>query len=298
MQTVAHIRMPENGVFQCRVASPLALLPGDACLVELDYGLDIGVVMDLYGVTEGGSERSPAYRVVRKRVSEDSDRLADNAALAEKAKRAFQLSVSHEKGHVKVLYARFAYGRDRLFIRYAAHVSVDLRRFVGQIQRDFKTHVDLWQVGVRDEAALIGCMGPCGREVCCCTWQKQFHAVNVRMAKTQEMSLNPITINGSCGRLKCCLRFEYEQYRVAGEGQAETGSVVTCAEADNVEGFVVGRDVLRGRATVRTKDGRFLTVANQSLTVVRAARKDELDKENGHEDSAGEWSEPEAAGHA
>ncbi len=292
MQTVARIRMPENGVFQCLVSASLALLPGDECLVELDYGLDVGVVLDLYGIGEGGNERAPTFRVVRKRAAEDEGRFAEGAALAEKARHAFQVSVSREKGHVKVLYARFSYGRDRLFLRYAAQLSVDLRRFLGQIQRDFKTHVDLWQVGVRDEAALIGCLGSCGREVCCCTWQKQFHAVNVRMAKAQEMSLNPVTINGSCGRLKCCLRFEYEQYREAGEGQPETGSVVSCAGPESADGLVVGRDVLRGRATVRTKDGRFLVVPCESLTVVRAARKDDADKEDSREDSAGEWSEP------
>ena len=293
MQTVARIRMPENGVFLCRVANALALMPGEACMVELDYGIDTGVVLELFGLDENatGGEKMPAFRVVRKVVPEDQKRTGENQTISEKARKAFALSTSHEKGHVKILHARFSYGGDRLFIRYSAQIPVDLRRFIGQLQRDFKTHVDLWQVGVRDEAALIGCLGPCGRAVCCCTWQRQMVPVNVRMAKTQEMSLNPVSINGSCGRLKCCLRFEYDQYREAGVNLPESGSIVTCAEYEDVEGLVVGRDVMRGRLTVRTRDGRFLTVASDAFTVVRAMRAEETGREDNHDDSGVEWSE-------
>lgn len=294
MFTVARVRMPENGVFLCRVGGSLSLMPRDACVVELDYGLDVGVLLELFGMNENGSgnERMPSFRLARKASPEDENRIAENVKLAEKAKGAFQLSVSREKGHVRVLHARFSFGRDRLFIRYAAHMPVDLRRFVGQLQRDFKTHVDLWQVGVRDEAALIGCLGSCGRAVCCCTWQRQFQSVNVRMAKAQEMSLNPVTINGSCGRLKCCLRFEYEQYRVAGQGLPGSGSIVSCDEAEDAEGVIIGRDVLRRRLTVRTKGGRFLTVPGDSVTVVRSSQEESSDGEEYHEDSVGEWTEP------
>lgn len=292
MQTVARIRMPENGIYLCRVASALTLMPGDPCMVELDYGMDTGKVLELYGVNDnaGSEEKKPAYRVLRKQVSEDDVRIGENAVLAEKARQSFLLSVCREKGHVKLLHTRFSYGRDRFFIRYVAQLPVDLRRFVGQLQRDFKTQVDLWQIGVRDEAALVGCLGSCGRAVCCCTWQHQCQPVNVKMAKDQEMSLNPVAINGTCGRLKCCLRFEYEQYRVAGAHLPENGSVVTCAEYEHVEGLVIGRDVMRGRVTVRTRDGRFLTVAAEAITVLHAMRAEE-GKEGNHEDPGGEWSE-------
>lgn len=293
MQTVARIRMPEKGVFVFRVAATLGLMPGDSCVVELDYGLDIGEVLELYGLNEEGSggERTPAFRVVRKKSGSDEGRVAENATLAEKARLAFMESTCHEKGHVKILHARFSYGRDRLFIRYSAQFPVDLRRFVGQLQRDFKTRVDLWQVGVRDEAALVGALGPCGRAVCCCTWQRQFHSVNVRMAKAQEMSLNPVAINGTCGRLKCCLRFEYDQYREASHGLPENGTIVSCAEGPQEEGVVVGRDVLRGRVTVRTKDGRFLNVCAQSIVVVRLPQSQDQTREDHHENSDSEWTE-------
>jgi len=292
MLTVARIRMPENGVSVCRVPPGVSPQPGDVCLVELDYGLDYGEVLELFGLNEDGKdgERMPSFRVVRRLETEESARLNENREIAEKARNDFGRSVSREKGGVRVLHVRLSYGRERLFIRYAAQVPVDLRRFLGQIQRDYKTHVDLWQVGVRDEAALVGCLGQCGRAACCCSWQRQFETVNVRMAKTQEMSLNPIAINGSCGRLKCCLRFEYEQYRQASEGLPAHGSIVRGETGD--EGMVVSRDVMRGLLTVRTRDGRFLSVPVASTTVLQAAQSDGETREDNHESAGPEWSEP------
>lgn len=294
MQTVARIRMPENGVFICRVSPGANLRPGDFCVVDLDYGLDIGEILELFGVGEEAStgERLPTFRVVRKKEAGDETRMRENDALADKAKTAFVLSVGKQKGGVKILHVRFSYTRSRLFIRYAAMVPVDLRRFVGQIQRDFKTHVDLWQVGVRDEAALLGCLGPCGRASCCASWQKHFQPVNVRMAREQEMSLNPVSINGSCGRLKCCLRFEYQQYQEAGAKLPDAGSVVCCTSCEGAEGVVLSRDIMRGRLTVRTRDDRFLTVNAAEVTVLRkAARSSETGKEGENENLGGEWAE-------
>ncbi|MDD4102552.1 MAG: regulatory iron-sulfur-containing complex subunit RicT, partial [Kiritimatiellae bacterium] len=270
MQPVARVRMPEKGVFNCRLPETLSLLPGDNCIVELDYGLDEGCALEIFGFHDevDAAEKLPSFRVVRKLSLENDARLKENESLADKAKQAFMLSVSTEKTHVKILHMRFSYGRDKLFIRYAAAVPVDLRRFVGQLQRDFKTHVDLWQVGVRDEAALVGCIGPCGRAVCCCSWQQQFPGVNVHMARVQDISLNPITLNGSCGRLKCCLRFEYDQYREVESSLPGHGSVVKLPELENIITHVVGRDIMNGLLTVRTDDGRFFTVkASEVVTV-------------------------------
>lgn len=291
-QTVGRVQMPESGIFMCKLPGAISVVPGDKCIVEFDYGLDYGILRELLPPTGNHDkpEKAPAFRVVRKCAPEDTSRFSENDTLAEKAKHAFDGSIRHEKGNVKILHVRFSYGRDRLFIRYSAAVSADLRRFVGQLQRDFKTHVDLWQVGVRDEAALIGCLGSCGRTVCCKSWQRQFLPVNVRMAKEQEMSLNPVSINGSCGRLKCCLRFEHEQYCQAGESLPTHGTIIASHEHENTEGVVIGRDVMRGRITVRTKDGRFLTLAKDAFHVVHAAQQlDERNKEVNHEDSAGEW---------
>jgi len=286
--------MPENGAYFCRIAPALSLQAGNSCIVEFDYGLDIGAVIEVFSQDEDALDskaNAPSFRVVRLAVVDDQHRIDENTVLAAKAKQAFALSIGREKGGIKLLHVRFSYGRDRLFIRYTAQIPVDLRRFIGQLQRDFKTRVDLWQVGVRDETALIGCLGSCGRSACCCSWQRQFVPVNIRMAKAQEMSVNPATVNGSCGRLKCCLRFEFDQYCEAGKNLPANGSVVSCTGAEKFGGMVVGRDVMRNRVTLRTQDGRFLTVDASSITVLKVAQMDETVKESRHENPGGEWTE-------
>jgi len=287
--------MPEGGVIQCVFADgapETEFKAGERCVCALDYGQDVGRVVKVMASTE--AMEMPSFRVLRKQTEADDAMLKANAELAEKARGAFQLSIVHEKAHVKVLHVRFSFMRERLFIRYGASVIVDLRRFINQIQRDFKTVVDLWQVGVRDECSFIGCLGHCGRSACCCTWQLQFQNLSTRMAKEQDVPLNPITANGHCGRLKCCLAFEWEQYREAGIGVPESGSLVRCLkEAHDAEGMVVGRDVMRGRLTVRTRDGRFLTVTKEDIELTRPSRPEPYSKgEDTHEDSVGEWTEP------
>jgi len=291
MQFLAHIQMPEGGTLRCLMPEGTEFQLGDNYLCELDYGQDVGRLVK----TEAHppQEAMPAFRVIRKLTAEDAAQLNENAELAQKARQSFTLSVRYEKTPVKVLSVRFSFGRERLFIRYSAAVAVDLRRFINQLQRDFKTVVDLWQVGARDEAARVGCVGICGRAACCCAWQRQFPNLGTRMAKAQSVPLNPVNANGRCGRLKCCLAFEYDQYCDAGQGVPEQGSMVRCLlEKQDETGIVVDRNVMGGKVTVRTRDGRTLKLVKEDVILVRPARPDDLTKGDGNEDSVGEWSEP------
>jgi len=302
MQFLAHIQMPEGGTLRCLMecsGEPVARLAqhssaatlGTDYLCELDYGQDVGQLVKTEEAPP--NEALPSFRVIRTLTAEDEAQLQSNAELAQKARQSFTLSVRYEKTPVKVLSVRFSFARERLFIRYSAAVAVDLRRFINQLQRDFKTVVDLWQVGARDEAARVGCVGICGRAACCCAWQRQFPNPGTRMAKAQSVPLNPVNANGRCGRLKCCLAFEYDQYSDAGQGVPEQGSMVRCLlEKQDETGIVVDRNVMGGKVTVRTRDGRTLKLVKEDVILVRPARPDDLTKGDGNEDSVGEWSEP------
>jgi cell fate regulator YaaT (PSP1 superfamily) len=295
MQKIVHVQMPEGGVLECAMAegeNAEEFKADEYCICALDYGQDVGRIVKVTEAREGAEV--PSFRVLRKQTEADEILVKANMRVAEKARHAFQISIAHEKTHIKILHVRFSFMCERLFIRYGAVVVVDLRRFINQIQRDFKTVVDLWQLGVRDECAFIGCLGHCGRSACCCTWQRKFQNLSTQMAKVQDVPLNPITANGHCGRLKCCLAFECDQYREAGIGLPESGSIVRCVnEAQDAEGIVVGRDVMRGRLTVRTREGRFLTLTKEDISVARPSRPELYSKgEDTNEDSVGEWTEP------
>ncbi len=272
MFTTATIRTPERKFFQCRIDTTLALEPGEECIVNFDYGQDTATLLERAESNGATTEKLPGFKVARKLVKGDSQRLQECAELSERAKHNFSLSTEREKGEVKLLHVRISFGGERLFIRYAADFPVDLRRFIGQVQRDFKTQVDLWQLNSRDQTAMMGCLGSCGRAACCCSWQHNFPSVNVRMAKDQAVAFSQELLQGTCGHIKCCLCFEHQQYLAASAGMPDLGIEVKCRHHDNSRGMIIARDILRQRVTVRTKEGRFLTVNATEVIIIERER--------------------------
>jgi cell fate regulator YaaT (PSP1 superfamily) len=272
-----------------------ALVRGDKCVVEMEYGMDVGTHMgvvdhDAPDEAEQGGRRGA--RILRKATEPDLARVAENMGLAAEALQRF-VELNGEAGvFIKPLTAHYTLGRERLLIVFGAPDHVDCRRVVGKMQWDLKTRIEVRHVGVRDEAAVAGGIGPCGRPLCCATWLRNFRAVNVRMIRAQELSLNPTAINGCCGRLKCCLRYEYDVYLEAAKDLPADGTVVRWPEN---EGMVVGRDVLQRKLLVRTRDQGLRHVAAKDVTVVTKTEPPAAVKEEKHENPTGEWTEPGAA---
>ena len=288
-----------KGSVVCALPEAWAWRNGEKCVVEMDYGLDVGTCMGATDAPSASGEDAATHhpRVLRRAGEEDQARLRENAVLAEEALQSFTELLAAEGTYVKPLLAHFTLNRERLLIVFGAPEHIDCRRAVGKLQWDLKTRVEVRHVGVRDEAAVAGGVGPCGRPLCCASWLRNFRAVNVRMARTQEMSLNPVAINGCCGRLKCCLRYEYDAYQEAAAGLPEAGAEV-CGAA--CEGVVVGRDVLRRRLLVRTREHGLRHVAADEVTIVAGPQPAPADggKETSDDHTGGEWTEPGAARHA
>ncbi len=263
MQIAAIVHVPGSGTLACNADSEMALQPGDRVVVEVDHALDTGTVEEVAAST--GSDDHRPSNVMRRVTAADEDRLADNQRQSDAALALFAERTRAAGLWLKPLAAHHNLGRDRLAILFGSEDEIDLRRLAALMQPDIKGRIEFRQVGVRDEAALIGGIGPCGRSFCCCSWQKEFRAVNVRMAKMQDLSLNPAAISGACGRLKCCLRFEYSQYCEASANQPAFGTAVSWAEG---QGTVTGRDVMRGILVVRTSDGQYVRLSASAVTVV------------------------------
>ena len=271
-----------------------ALTRGDKCVVEMDYGMDVGTHMGAVEqgpeAAEDGGRRAP--RILRKASEQDLARVAENEDLAAKALLRF-VELNGEAGvFIKPLTAHYTLGRERLLIVFGAPDFIDCRRVVGKMQWDLKTRIEVRHVGVRDEAAVTGGIGPCGRSLCCASWLRNMPSVNVRMIRAQEISLNPATINGCCGRLKCCLRYEYDTYLEAARDLPADGTVVRWPEN---EGVVVGRDVLQRKLLVRTRAEGLRHVAANEVTVVTKTEPPVAAKEETNEDPTGEWAESGAA---
>lgn len=303
MERHAILSLPWQGCFTAVVPAGMDLQAGAVCVCECRGAEDLGRCRGLRETAPAGPADGalplPEVRLLRLATREDRERERMNEELAGQALKAFAVECAGAPQAVRPVAARFTLDRRRLSLCYLAERPYDGRRNAHSLQRRFGAEVEMRQVGVRDESALLGGIGSCGRATCCATWMRHFHAVNVRMAKAQDLALNPAGINGGCGRLKCCLRYEYEGYRDAAAALPREGDLV--ALADGGEGCVRGRDILRGVLTLRTAEGRTLQAKATEVTVRRepaAAPPAGAEEEKEDADQSSQWTEPEAAGPA
>jgi cell fate regulator YaaT (PSP1 superfamily) len=184
------------------------LLPGDALVVDTGNGTALGHVLSINGGERRAPQPDPALRVVRRASRED---LAIRARQEQREREAHRICLMkiRERGlPMKLARVEQLFDGSRLIFYFTADGRVDFRELVRELAAEFRTRIELRQIGVRDEAKLLGGYGSCGRPLCCSAWLPTFEPVSIKMAKKQELSLNPSKLSGLCGRLKCCLRFE------------------------------------------------------------------------------------------
>lgn len=205
------------------------LVPGEDVIVETDRGLEYGSIVK--GVMKVKEEDIvlPLKKVLRKVTKEDRQRLERNC---DQEKKAFNLcleKIKERSMEMKLVGVEYTFDRSKILFYFTADGRVDFRGLVKDLASIFRTRIELRQIGVRDEAKLIGGMGICGRSFCCTTFLDEFVPVSIRMAKDQNLSLNPSKISGVCGRLMCCLHYEVGAYKC--------GKWKTCnANCDNDSG--------------------------------------------------------------
>ncbi|MDI6893975.1 MAG: stage 0 sporulation family protein [Bacillota bacterium] len=199
----------------------IELEPGDRVVVETARGLEIGEVVCPVREVPDDQLAQPLKPVLRVATEADLGQAEENQALASGSLRICREKVGARGLPMHVLDAEYTLDRSRLVFYFASETRVDFRELVRDLASSFRTRIELRQVGVRDEAKMVGGLGPCGREVCCAVWLSEFQPVSIRMAKVQNLSLNPGKISGLCGRLMCCLRYEADLYRGGVEEEPE-----------------------------------------------------------------------------
>jgi cell fate regulator YaaT (PSP1 superfamily) len=237
---------PTGRTFECDAGS-LALLPGDRVVVEDRRGQSVAVV------TVPSAQRSvigPLLRVVRRAEQRDlarqeAQRRREGEALTTARERARALSLP-----IKVFRAELFNG-DRLLFYFSSDQRVDFRELVRDLATQLHARIEMRQVGVRDEAKMVGGIGSCGLELCCTTFLPQFAPVSIKMAKNQNLALNPTKVSGQCGRLKCCLVYEEAMYVEASRNLPRLGKRVETPEGP---GRVEDLNILAGKVRVGFPD--------------------------------------------
>ena len=249
---------------------------GDHVIVETARGPEYGIVATRAREVSDDMVAQPLRSVLRQATEDDELKRTQLAVKEKEALRICREKIHRHNLDMKLVDAEYAFDENRILFYFTADGRIDFRDLVKDLASVFHTRIELRQIGVRDETRMLGGIGSCGRELCCATYLNDFAPVSIKMAKEQNLSLNPAKISGICGRLMCCLKNEEETYEFLNTRMPKMGSAATTA--DGRTGKVIELNVLRQRVRVLFEEGDSKEIGNFSvdeLTFTPRKRRDE-----------------------
>lgn len=226
---------------------------GNHVIVETARGVEYGSVVLGPKMVDEKDVVLPCKPIIRIATRKDDEQAKNNI---EKSKGAFKICLEKIKNRnlaMKLIDAEYTFDNNKVLFYFTADGRIDFRELVKDLAAVFRTRIELRQVGVRDEAKIVGSIGACGRALCCHSYLPEFIPVSIKMAKEQNISLNPGKISGICGRLMCCLKYEDETYEYLNSKLPNVGDFVTTP--DNIKGEVVSVNVLKQKVKVKVDVG-------------------------------------------
>jgi cell fate regulator YaaT (PSP1 superfamily) len=258
MYEVIQVRLREAGKITYFSTGGMKFKAGDYVIVEADRGLDYGQVIAETEVILDADVEDPLRKIIRKANPWDMNQIEKNKKKVKEVMDTCSKKILERKLPMKLIDAEFSFDRSKIMFYFTADGRVDFRDLVKDLANAFKTRIELKQIGVRDEAKMLGGFGPCGRVLCCATYLKDFEPVTIKMAKEQNLPLNPTKISGLCGRLMCCLSYEHKTYKELMKGLPHEGEII---KTERGEGKVVSLNALKREVTVELKDGALIQVS-------------------------------------
>ena len=222
--------------------------PGDHVIVETARGVEYGTVVGGVRTIEEDKLVQPLKAVIRVATAEDNVRAQKNRAKEKDAMRICQEKIRRHGLEMKLIDAEYTFDNNKVLFYFTADGRIDFRELVKDLAAVFKMRIELRQIGVRDETKILGGIGICGRVLCCNSFLSEFAPVSIKMAKEQNLSLNPTKISGVCGRLMCCLKNEEDTYEYLNSRLPSPGDMVTTS--DGLKGEVQSVNVLRQKVRV------------------------------------------------
>ncbi|MEB8098421.1 stage 0 sporulation family protein [Staphylococcus xylosus] len=241
MQNVVGIDFQKSGKMEYYSPKNFDLNVGDWVVVESKRGLEMGRVK--YAPLDVADEdvTLPLKEIVRHATDEDLSQYEQNEKDAEEAMTLCKNTIQQQSLEMRLVNCEFTLDKSKVIFNFTSDERVDFRKLVKVLAQKLKTRIELRQIGVRDEAKLLGGIGPCGRSLCCATFLGDFEPVSIKMAKDQNLSLNPTKISGACGRLMCCLKYENDYYEEARAQLPDVGEAIQTPEGN---GKVIGLNIL------------------------------------------------------
>lgn len=254
---------------------------GDRVIVETARGLECGEVATPNKTVDDAEISHPLKPLIRIATEKDLNHLAENKLKEKEAYRICEQKIANHKLEMKLVNVEYTFDNSKILFYFTADGRVDFRALVKDLASVFRTRIELRQIGVRDEAKMLGGLGICGKPFCCASFMGEFQPVSIKMAKEQGLSLSPVKISGTCGRLMCCLKYEQNAYDHLLRITPKTGAIVETPEG---RGKVVDVNLLRGIVKVqldKKADAAPAAYDRRDVKVIRDKKiqveKDELE---------------------
>jgi len=228
----------------------------DYVVIEADRGMDYGEVIEvkILDTSEDDKAKSSVKNAIRKLSQEDKNKIDTNKKEAKDAMRLCSRKIREYKLAMKLVDAEYSFDKKKIVFYFTSEGRVDFRELVKELAKMFKIRIEMRQIGVRDEAKIFGGVGPCGKSLCCVKFLKNFEPVSMKMAKMQKLPLSSGKISGICGRLMCCLFYEYKNYKELAKGLPKEGQSIDTPQG---KGKIISVNILKRLAYVELEDGRI-----------------------------------------
>jgi len=251
MTEIIGIRFKEIGKVYYFAPNGSRVEAGDKVIVETARGVECGEVVIPNRMVEDSTIVAPLKPIIRRATAEDMKRIKDNEAKEEEIMKTFTKKIAEHNLKMKPINVEYTFDGSKILFYFSAESRVDFRELVKDLAGVYRTRIELRQIGVRDEAKMLGGLGICGRPFCCASFLGEFQPVSIKMAKEQSLSLNPTKISGTCGRLMCCLKYEQDSYDALLRITPKVGALV---ETPDGQGHVEEANLLTGMLKVKLKN--------------------------------------------
>ena len=267
MVEIVGVRFKKVGKTYFFAPGDIKLEVGDNVIVETARGMEFGEIVISNREIDETSITSPLKPVVSKATEADKQKVEENKAKEQKAFGIFNEKVKKHQLEMKLVDVEYTFDGSKISFFFTADGRIDFRELVKDLAATFRTRIELRQIGVRDEAKTLGGIGICGRELCCKGFLGEFIPVSIKMAKEQNLSLNPTKISGNCGRLMCCLKYEQEAYESLGKTMPRNGAIV---QSPDGKGTVINVNLIRQIADVKLDEsGNIKQYKGEDLKVLK-----------------------------
>ncbi len=279
MKNIIGVRFKKLGKIYFFNPKGMRIKKGDKVIVETAQGEEYGEVVIPNRFVEDDKIIAPLKKVIRIANYKDHKHYEECRKIEKEAYDVCLKKIKEHKLDMTLTDIEWKFDNSKLLFYFTADGRIDFRELVKDLAAIYKTRIELRQIGVRDEVKRIGGNGVCGRELCCCTFLSDFEAVSIKMAKEQNISLNPSKISGNCGRLMCCLKYENDVYEEKLQRLPNVGAIV---KTEDGEGEVDNIETLKERVRVKIKDGEgylYKRYDVKDIKVIKDVEKEKIDEE-------------------